>query len=84
MFNMISLPRTVAVYTLRNEPTETIEALQEKLLDLNEQSQSIQAQADADNRDLSPEETAAAVVQIEKSGLRGAARMGLARQLGLA
>ena len=35
-------------------------------------------------RDLTPEETAAAVVQIEKSGLRGAARMGLARRLGLA
>lgn len=35
-------------------------------------------------RDLTPEETAAAVVQVEKSGLRGAARMGLARRLGLA
>jgi len=41
-----------------NEPTDAIEALQERLLDLNEKAQSIQAQADADNRDLSEEEEA--------------------------
>lgn len=35
-------------------------------------------------RDLSPEETAAAVAQVEQSGLRGSAKIQLARQLGLA
>lgn len=53
---MIVLPHAAAQLNLRNEPADAIEKLQERMLDLQESAQAIQARADAEGRDLTDDE----------------------------
>lgn len=53
---MIVLPHAAALLNLRNEPADAIEKLQERMLDLQEEAQNIQARADAEARDLTDDE----------------------------
>lgn len=53
---LIVLPHAAEFLNLRNDPVDAIEKLQERMLDLQEEAQNIQARADAEGRDLTDDE----------------------------